>query len=76
MTNLLRKYHFNRSISENKISFWFPDKALAFYGWCPDTCLSYLSPVMLVGFLPGALSLHLKQQNPLLPSTGGLGAGC
>lgn len=66
MINFLRKCHFNHSTSEKKTSFWFPGKALAFHGCCllwgphpelpgPGSGLSYLFPVILVGFLPCAL---------------------
>lgn len=60
MTDLLRKCHFNHSISEKETGSWFPGEASA-SGACP----SYLPPVVLVGFLPAMLlALAARRSQP------------
>lgn len=53
MTNLLRICHFTYSISKKKISLWLSGD-LWLRGAALHIC-PYLSPVILVGFLPRAL---------------------
>lgn len=55
MAHLLRICHFTYSISKKKIHLWLPGE-LWLLGATLHTC-PYLSPVVLVGFLPRALQV-------------------